>query len=54
MFNMTMKINQLKAGIEGVLAAAILSIPKQQTDAMDWELTPTPVTVTDLAIDLQR
>ena len=51
---MTMNVIQLKAGIEGALAAAIPSIPKEQTDPMDWEFTPTPVTVTDLAIDLER
>ena len=54
MFNMTMNIIQFKAGIEGALAAAIPSIPKEQTDPIDWEFTPTPVTGTDLAIDLER
>ena len=54
MFNMTMNVIQLKAGIEGALAAAIPSIPKEQTDPMDWEFTPTPVIVIDLAIDLER
>ena len=54
MFNMTMNIMQLKAGIERALAAAIPSIPKEQTDPMDWEFIPTAVTVADLAIDLER
>ena len=54
MFNMTMNVIQLKAGIEGALAAAIPSIPNEHTDPMDWEFTPTPVTVTALAIDLER
>ena len=35
MFNMTMNVIQLKAGIEGALAAAIPSIPKEQIDPMD-------------------
>ena len=54
MFNITMNVIQLKAVIEGTLAAAIPSIPKEQTDPIDWEFTPTPVTVTDLVIDLER
>ena len=54
MFNMTMNVIQLKAGIENALAAAIPSIPKEQTDPMDWEFTPTPVIVADLAVDLER
>ena len=54
MFNMAMNVIQLKARIEGALAAAIPSIPKEQTYPMYWECTPTPVTVTDLTIDLER
>ena len=34
-FNTTMNVIQLKVGIEGPLAAAIPSIPKEQTDPMD-------------------
>ena len=54
MFNMTMNIFQLKTGIEGALAMAIPSIPKEHADPMDREFTPTPVIVADLAIDLER
>ena len=54
MFNKTMNVIQLKAGIENALAAAIPSIPKEQTDPMDLEFTPTPVIVADLVVDLER
>ena len=54
MFNMIMNVSLLKAGINGALSAAIPSFPKEQTDPMDWEFTPIPVTVTDLALDLER
>ena len=50
MFNMTMKVIQLKAGIEDALAVTIPRILKEQRDHIDWEFTPTPVIVTDLAI----
>ena len=53
-FYLTWNVIQLKAGIEGALAAAIPSIPKEQTDLMDWEFIPPTVTVSDLAIDLER
>ena len=54
MFNMTMNVIQLMVGIEGALAVAIPSIPKQQTDPIAREFTPTSDTVTHLAIDLER
>ena len=54
MFNMTMNIFQLKRGIEGALALAIPSIPKEQAERMDGEFTLTPIVVADLAIDLER
>ena len=53
-FYVTRNVIQLKAGIEGALAAAIPSFPKEQTNLMDWEFIPTTATVTDLAIDLER
>ena len=54
MFNMTMNVIQLKTGIEGTLATIVPNIPKEQTDLMDWEFTPNPVIVTDLAINLEQ
>ena len=53
MFNMTMNVIQFKTGIEGALATVVPNIPKEQTDPMDWEFTPNPVVVADLAIDLE-
>ena len=53
-FNMTMHVIQLQTGIESGIIMAISSIPKEQTDLMDWEFTRTPVVVTDLAVDLEQ
>ena len=41
-------------GIESAIAKVEPNIPKEQTDPMDWEFTPNPVIVADLAIDLEQ
>ena len=53
MFNMIMNVIQLKTGIEGALAMGIPGIPKEQANPMDWEFTPTPFVVAELAIDVE-
>ena len=54
MFNMTMNVIQLKKSIEGALASVVPNIPKEQTNPMDWEFTPVPIVLLDLAMNLEQ
>ena len=54
MFNMTINLKQLKTRVEGVLAALVLNIAKEQTDPIDGELTAYSGIVPHLPIDLEH
>lgn len=51
---MTMNIIYLKTGLKSALAIVIPKTLKEETDPMELEFTPIPVTVSGLAFDLEQ